>query len=155
MAGRNLEVSTDIKADAARLYDMVSDLPQMGRWSPENTGGRWRGGATSPTVGAKFTGSNKSGWRRWTTSVEVTEADPGKRFAFKVTVGPVPIADWAYEFNANGATTTVTEIWDDRRPGWMEKVSAPMMGVPDRAAHNRANMEATLAALKQAAEASG
>jgi hypothetical protein len=155
MAERNLEVSTDIKADAARLYDLVSDLPQMGRWSPENTGGKWRGGASGPTVGAKFTGSNKAGWRRWTTSVEVTDANPGKRFAFHVSFVGVPIADWTYEFSDDVGTTKVTEIWDDRRPGWMDKLSAPVMGVADRPAHNRKNMEATLAALKQAAEASG
>jgi hypothetical protein len=154
MTEKTLEVSTEIKADEARLYEMVSDLTKMGAWSPENTGGKWVGGASGPAVGAKFKGSNKAGWRRWSTQVEVTAADPGKRFAFHVTVAGVPIADWAYEFSANGDSTTVTESWADCRPGWMDKLSKPMMGVPDRPAHNRKNMESTLAALKTAAESS-
>lgn len=152
MADKALKVSTEITADAGRLYDMVADLTKMGTWSPENTGGKWIGGATGPAVGAKFKGTNKSGWRRWSTNVQVIEATPGTRFAFHVTVSGVPIADWAYDFAADGATTTVTESWVDRRPGWMDKLSGVAMGVPDREEHNRKNMEATLAALKQAAE---
>jgi hypothetical protein len=153
MTEQNLEVSTEITADAARLYDMVADLTKMGSWSPENIGGKWIRGASGPTVGAKFKGTNKAGWRRWSTQVEVTAAEPGKRFAFHVSFTGVPIADWSYEFTANGDTTTVTESWADRRPGWMDKLSAPVMGVSDRPAHNRKNMESTLAALKSAAEA--
>ena len=35
------EVSERIDAPAERVYDLVSDLPAMGRFSPENRGGRW------------------------------------------------------------------------------------------------------------------
>lgn len=152
MAEKTVAVSTEITADAARVYDMVADLTKMGSWSPENTGGKWVGGASGPAVGAKFKGSNKASWRRWSTNVEVTEATPGQRFAFRVTVTGLPISDWTYDFAASGGTTTVTESWADLRPGWMDKLTGVVMGVPDREAHNRKNMEATLAALKQAAE---
>lgn len=152
MAETHLEVSATIAADAGTLYDMVADLTRMGSWSPENTGGKWIGGANGPATGAKFKGNNKSSWRRWSTTVEVTDATPAKRFAFHVTYTGVPIADWAYEFTEDGSTTTVTETWDDRRPGWMDKLSGVVMGVPDRGSHNRANMIATLEGLKAAAE---
>jgi hypothetical protein len=46
----------------------------------------------------------------------------------------------------------VTESWTDNRPAWMKIASGPVMGVVDRAAHNRRGMEHTLAALKKAAE---
>lgn len=152
MAQTHAEVSESINAGPDTLYDLVADLPSMGRISPENTGGKWIGGASGPTVGAKFRGSNKSGWRRWSTTVQVTEADPGKRFAFHVSFAGVPIADWAYEFEGSEAETTVREIWDDRRPGWMDKLSGVVMGVPDRLGHNEANMAKTLASLKQVGE---
>lgn len=152
MAETHLEVSETIAASADALYDMVADLTRMGSWSPENTGGRWLGGASGPAVGARFRGNNKSSWRRWSTTVEVTDATPGKRFAFHVTYTGVPIADWSYEFAESDGKTTVTEIWDDRRPGWMDKLSGVVMGVPDRGAHNRRNMEATLRTLKSVAE---
>ncbi|HVT65860.1 MAG TPA: SRPBCC family protein [Mycobacteriales bacterium] len=153
MADKQVEVSTEIHADAQKLYDLVAELTEMGNWSPENTGGRWIGGATGPAVGAKFRGSNRSGWRRWSTTVQVTEADRGKRFSFRVTFAAVPIADWAYDFKDTGTATVVTETWTDLRPWWMEKGSAPVMGVWNRPEHNRANMEATLEALKRGAEA--
>jgi hypothetical protein len=155
MAESFVEVSETIAADADTLYDLVSDLSQMGRWSPEAVGGRWAGGASGPTVGATFRGNNRKGWRRWSTSAKVTAADQGKRFAFHVTFGPVPIADWSYDFIADGGSTRVVEQWTERRPGWMKALSGPTIGVPDRAVHNRQTMAATLAALKRAAESGG
>jgi hypothetical protein len=152
MADKQLAVSETVAADSAVLYDMVSDLTKMGEWSPENRGGKWLGGATGPAKGAKFRGNNKSGWRRWSTQAEVTEADPGRRFAFHVTYTGVPIADWTYEFEPVDGGTKVTESWQDCRPAWMDKLSGLVMGVPDRGSHNEANMKATLAALKAAAE---
>ena len=65
------EVSVTIAAPAERLYDLISDLPRMGEWSPENCGGKWVKGATGPVVGARFRGHNRKGWRRWTTLVTV------------------------------------------------------------------------------------
>jgi hypothetical protein len=153
MEDKHAVASETIGADAGTIYDLVCDLTQMGRWSPEAVGGRWVGGATGPTVGAKFRGNNKSGWRRWSTTAVVTSADRGKRFAFHITVSGVPIADWLYEFEpAQDGGTRVIERWEDQRPGWMSSLSKPVMGVADRAAHNERNMIQTLAALKQAAE---
>jgi hypothetical protein len=130
---------------------MVSDLPRMGEWSPENTGGKWARGA-GPMVGATFRGTNRAGWRWWRTVVTVTAADPGRRFAFDVHFAAVPISTWEYTFAEADGGCLVTESWTERRPGWMRAVSAPLMAVPDRAAHNRANMEKTLQELKKAAE---
>ena len=147
------EATTTIAADPLKVYALVSDLPRMGEWSPENTGGRWIRGSTGPEVGARFHGNNKRGVLRWSTTVEVTDATPGKRFAFDVTYGPVPISHWEYAFEPDGAGCRVTESWTERRPGWMRLASIPVMAVANRAEHNRRTMEATLAALKVAAEA--
>ena len=148
----DVEVSQEMAADAATVYDLVSDLPRMGQWSPENTGGRWLAGATAPAVGAKFKGTNKHKFLRWSTTVTVTDATPGKRFAFNVDYLGVPISTWAYDFEPDGAGCKVVESWSDRRPTWMKLASVPVMQVPDRNAHNQRNMQAKLAALKAAAE---
>jgi hypothetical protein len=152
MASTHADAVETIDADPTTVYDAVADLPNMGDLSPENVGGKWLNGATGPVVGARFRGHNQAGWRRWWTSVEVTEANPGKRFAFHVTVGPFTVADWAYEIEPAGEGTKVTETWTDLRPGWMKALSGPAMGVSDRAEHNRKNMHATLSALKAAVE---
>lgn len=148
------QVSSPIAADARVLYGLVSDITQMGRWSPENTGGRWLDGGTAPTVGARFRGDNKHGWRRWSTTCTVTDAEPGRRFGFHVRFGIYPISQWTYEFAPQGGTTVVTESWTDLRPGWMRLLSGPVMGITDRAAHNREGMQATLEELRRAAETS-
>lgn len=154
MAGKQAEASETIAADAGALYDLVSDLTQMGKWSPEASGGRWVGGATGAAVGAKFRGNNQSGWRRWSTSCEVKTADRGKRFAFRVTLGGLPISDWSYDFEPDGDGTRIVEQWRDLRSGVLDLLSRPVMGVADRPAHNQRNMAVTLAALKAAAESS-
>lgn len=150
----DVDVSADISAPAEKVWSLVSDITRMGEWSPENRGGRWISGASGPSTGAKFRGSNAKGLRRWTTTCTVTDATPGKRFAFDVDYAGVAIATWEYDFTDTGSSTRVTESFTDRRPSWMKLASGPVMGVLDRNAHNRRGMEQTLAALKKAAEAS-
>jgi hypothetical protein len=148
----DLTVSEHIAASPRDLYEMVSDLPRMGEWSPENTGGRWAGGTRTAKVGATFRGHNRAGWRRWRTVVTVTDADPGRRFAFDVHFAAVPISTWEYTFAEADGGCLVTEEWTDRRPGWMRTLSGPLMDIPDRVTHNREGMQKTLQALKIAAE---
>ena len=148
----DVEVTERIDAPAAKVYEMVSDLPRMGEWSPENTGGKWLAGASGPAVGARFRGTNRAGWRFWMTTVTVRSAERGRRFAFDVDTAGVPIASWEYEFVERDGGCTVTERWTDRRPGWMRTVSIPVTGVRDRGEHNRGNMQQTLRKLKVAAE---
>lgn len=154
-APTSVEAETYIAADPVHLYELVSDVTNMGRWSPETTKCKWLKGAIGPVVGAKFRGSNKAAWRRWQTTSTVVAADPGERFAFDVGFGPVNIARWTYEFHAEGEGTRVVERWDDRRPKSFKKPSAVVMNVPDRPEHNREGMVATLANLKAAVEQQG
>jgi hypothetical protein len=143
--------SRQIAAPAEKVWTLVADLPRMGEWSPENTGGRWSKGATGPATGAVFTGKNKNGLRRWSTTVTVTDCQLAKAFEIAVTLGPLAVANWRYEFEDTEGGCTVTESWSDRRAGWM-KVAARPMGVHD-AAHAKLEMAATLANLAKAAEA--
>lgn len=147
-----VSVTTHINASPAVVYDLVSDLPRMGELSPENTGGKWLGSATGPAVGARFKGTNRNGARRWSTTCTVTEATPGKTFAFDVKAGPFAVARWTYRITPSGAGCDVTETFDDHRSGWMHTVGALASGVKDRTTHNTAGMEATLERLKAAAE---
>ncbi len=145
-------VERTIRADAGRLYELVTDLPRMGDWSPENTGGRWVKGATGPAEGARFKGTNRNGWRRWSTDVVVTTARPGEQFTFDVSSGPIQVATWDYRFEQSGDATLVVETWTDRRNPLAAKVAILIAGVRDRPSHNRQNMEATLEKLAAAVE---
>jgi hypothetical protein len=147
-----IRVERTIRAEASELYDLVSDLPRMGEWSPENTGGTWVNGAEGPAVGARFKGTNKSGWFRWSTDVVVTVARPCEEFAFDVAFGPFKIANWDYRFEQDGNKTMVVETWTDHRLPGVGPISSLFIGVRDRPGRNRQNMEATLAKLAATVE---
>jgi uncharacterized protein YndB with AHSA1/START domain len=151
-AEATVHVEQAIAASPESLYDLVSDVTAMGSWSPETTACRWIGGATGPVVGARFKGTNRNGWRRWRTTCTVVSAERGRRFAFDVGFGPLPVARWAYDFLSDGDGCKVVETWTDRRHGWMVKVSPVAMGVSDRPGHNRESMTTTLSRLRTAAE---
>ena len=131
---------------------MVSDVTRMGEWSPENEGGEWLGGAAPAQAGARFRATNRVGSKSWKTVTTVVDAQPGRRFAFRPSFGPVKVAEWAYTFEPTGGGCRVTESWTDLRPGWFKPISRMGTGVTDRAEHNRRGMEETLARLAAAAE---
>jgi hypothetical protein len=131
----------------------VSDLPRMGDWSPENTGGHWVGAVTGPAVGATFRGTNGHGRRRWSTDVRVTRCEPGRAFDFEVTVKGFSVARWSYSIESSQSGCVVTETWTDQRGRLAKLLGSGISGVSDRESHNRAGMETTLANLATALEA--
>ena len=105
------EVAVKINAPAEKVYDLITDVTQMGRWSPECTGGKWLDGATGPAVGATFKGTNRHGLARWSTRCTVTKADPGKAFEWEVKESGMR---WGYRFEPADGGTLVTEYRDQR-----------------------------------------
>lgn len=148
----NVSVTRDIAAPPAKVWALLSDLPRMGEWSPENTGGKWVRGASGPAVGARFVGTNRNGKKSWSTTCTVSDCEPARAFAFDVAVGPLKVARWEYQIDPlSDGGSKVTETWSDRR-GWLAtKLGGPASGVADRASHNRAGMEETLRRLADAA----
>lgn len=139
-------------APPEKAYDLVSDLPRMGELSPENKGGRWLGGATGPVKGARFKGHNSNGWRRWSTTVRIEEADPGRELTFRVAFWGIPVSRWSYAFAEAEQGCTVTEAWSDRRPWWFKGPAGLTTGVMDREAATARSIEHTLARVKSVLE---
>jgi uncharacterized protein YndB with AHSA1/START domain len=148
------EVSIRIEAAPERVYDIVTDIAQMGRLSPECIGGKWLDGATGPAVGARFKGSNKRGFARWSTTNKVVEAEPGKAFSFETQQSA---ARWTYRMQPDGTGTLVTESREmyKERP-LVAKVFAGLLlgGVDDHDDELRNGMRQTLERLKAIAETS-
>jgi hypothetical protein len=143
----------DVAAPPGEVYALVSDLPRLSRIAAEFEEGSWLDGVTEAGVGARFTGRNRRGWYRWSTIATVTDADPGKCFAFDVAFRGIPVSRWRYDIVAAGNRGCLVEesTWD-RRPPWFVPLGNLATGVRDRTAANRRNIAATLRQLKEIAE---
>ena len=146
------EVTLHMEAPPDRIYEIVTDIAQMGRLSPECTGGKWLDGATGPAVGARFKGSNKRGFARWSTTNEVVEADPGKVFSFETQQSA---ARWTYRLEPDGTGTQVTEtreLFKERPKVAVVFTKLLLGGEHGHDEELRAGMQQTLERVKQIAE---
>ncbi len=145
-------VTVRIAAPADRIYAIVTDIAQMGRLSPECTGGQWLDGATGPAVGAVFKGTNKRGVARWSTKNRVVEAEPNRAFGFETKQSGTR---WSYRLEPDGDGTLVTEsrVAFKSRPRSALVFSKLLLGgVAEHDQEMRDGMNATLERLKAVAE---
>jgi hypothetical protein len=146
------EAKVAVDADPDTVYHLITDLPTLASLAEEARAMEWRkGDAVRP--GAVFKGHNRNGVFRWSTTCTVTDAEPGRAFAFDVRYLGVPVAHWRYDIVAEGHGCRVTERTWDRRPGWFSKTAWIGTGVRDRDAANAEHIKLTLARLKEKAEA--
>ena len=147
------EVGLEIEADADLLYDMVSDLPRMGEWSPECERVDWEGGVTEPVRGTTLVGHNAVGPGRrirYSRHGEVLAAERGREFTFITDEGGRPSTLWRYRFEPTANGTRVTEGSEVRWiPTWARIIDVPL----NRHKELLENMHTTLERLKAAAEA--
>jgi hypothetical protein len=143
-----------IEADAETLYEMVSDLPRVGEWSPECEGVDWEGGIASPVEGSTFVGHNAVGPGRrirYSRHGRVLTAQAGREFAFVTDEGGRESTVWRYRFQAEAGGTRVTESYEVRWiPVWARVLDVGL----NRHKELVDNMHTTLERLKAAAEPS-
>ena len=107
-------VTVHMSAPPDRIWEAVSDVTRIGKYSPETFEAEWLDGATGPAVGAKFRGHvkrNGKGPIYWTTCT-VIASDPGREFAFGVGPADKPLNVWRYKLEPAGDGTDVTESFD-------------------------------------------
>ena len=148
------EVTIDIAAPPKAVYDLVADVTNMGRWSPETYRCEWIDGCTGPRVDARFKGWNKDALGpfplKWATVCTVRTAARGEEFAFQVRQSG---ATWTYRFDPVEAGTRLTET----RTDGVKPLTAKIFNlvVPRRDEKLIAGMRATVERIKAAAEARG
>jgi uncharacterized protein YndB with AHSA1/START domain len=148
------------------VWDLVADVTRVGRWSPECIRAAWLGEPGRPQPGARFTGRNRfpDGLEYEVTCV-VTEADRPRAFAWVVlddSGDPArPSSSWRYEIDPlpGGGSRVRQRFTHGPGVSFLREVAAE---APDVAAEIiaarreglRANMSATLRAMKADAESS-
>lgn len=150
-APADARASVTIAAPPDAVYALITDLPTLGDLGAEVTTMHWHRGDRA-AAGAVFKGRNRNGSRSWTTTCTVTDAEPGRAFAFDVKSLVIPIAHWRYDIEAVDGGCTVTESTWDRRPGWFRTPGGIATGVRDRTTANAENIRQTLERLKARAE---
>jgi uncharacterized protein YndB with AHSA1/START domain len=147
-------VTVHVRATPERVWGLISDITNTGRFSPETLEAEWLDGATGPAVGVRFRGHVKRNGRgpMYWTKCRITECEPGRSFGFEV-LGPGDrmVNSWRYDLEASGAGTDVTESFR-LADTLLTKVYWALAG-RWRGKTNREGMRTTLERIKAVAEA--
>jgi uncharacterized protein YndB with AHSA1/START domain len=147
-------VTVHIEAPPERVWELVSDITNTGKFSPETFEAEWLGGATGPAVGTRFRGHvkrNGKGPVYWTVC-RIVACEPGREFGFVVEGAGREINTWRYRFEPSG-TGTGTDVTES-----FELTDTPVLRLYwallgwARGRTNRNGMRTTLERIKAVAE---
>ena len=145
-------VTVAMDAPAQTVWDVVADVRNTGKFSPETFEAEWLDGATGPALGARFRGHvkrNEIGPVYWTTC-RVTACEPGREFGFEVLLGDRAVNNWHYRFDAVDGGTEVTESFR-MNEGLMTTLFG-LFGGQLRKRRNMRDMRKTLERIKAVVE---
>ena len=147
-------VTVHMNAPADEVWNVVADIRNTAKFSPEVFKSEWLDGATEPALGAKYRGHvrrNEIGPVYWTTC-RVTACEPGREFGFEVLLGGKPANNWHYDFAPTaGGGTDVTESF--RMPESLMTTLFGIFGGQLRTRRNKRDMTKTLNRIKAEVEA--
>ena len=147
-------VTVHVAATPERVWDLVSDVTRIGRYSPETFEAEWIDGATGPALGARFRGHvkrNGKGPIYWTTCT-VSACEPGRTFAFGVGApDKPPLNVWRYDLAPVGDGCDLTESFS-LAPTWWLRLYWRLLGWA-RGKTNREGMRTTIERIRDDAEA--
>lgn len=145
-------VTVSMAAPAERIWELIADIRNTGKFSPETFEAEWLDGATGPALGAKFRGHvrrNEIGPVYWTTC-RVTACEPGREFGFEVLAGDRAVNNWHYRLTPSGSGTEVTESFRLIENPLVSLYS--LLGGQLRRRRNIRDMRKTLERIKAVAE---
>lgn len=145
-------VTVSMAASPEQVWDLITDVRNIGKFSPEVFEAEWLDGATGPALGARFRGHvrrNEIGPVYWTTC-RVTACEPGREFGFEVLLGDRAVNNWHYRLSPAGAGTDVTESFRLSQSPLMAVYS--VLGGQLRRRRNLRDMRKTLERIKAAVE---
>lgn len=146
-------VTVHMDASPDDVWNIVADVRNTPRFSPEVFESEWLDGATGPSLGATFRGHvrrNEIGPVYWTTC-RVTACEPGREFGFEVLVGDKALNNWHYAFApAASGGTDVTESF--RMNEGLVTTVFGIFGGQLRTRRNKRDMTTTLNRIKAVVE---
>lgn len=149
------EGSIHIEATPQQVWDVVSDVPRTGQWSPECFRADWLDGrdqVQGPAAGARFRGCNQLRWVGvWCSRCTVTVCEPGRELTWVVGDDPVdPNSRWTFSLRAaDDGGCTLTQRWVMLREPLVVKA---FFALAHRADAMRAGSATSLAQIKTLVE---
>lgn len=148
-------VTVSMAAPPEKVWDLIADVRNIGKYSPETFEAEWLDGATGPALGARFRGHvrrNEIGPVYWTTC-RVTACEPGREFGFEVLLGDRAVNNWHYRLTPTGTGTEVTESFRLNQSPLMTVYA--LLGGQLRRRRNLRDMQKTLERIKATVEIAG
>jgi hypothetical protein len=155
-----VEVSTFVAASPEAVFAVVADIDLPARYSTEFQGARWLEDGQPIAVGARFVGRNAHpAAGEWETTCTVVAYEPPSIFAYSVGgLEGDTSSTWRFTVSPDGSGCLLTQ-WMQMGPG-RSFINLAIDSMPDkesrilnrRVREHRANMEATLAGIKQSLE---
>jgi len=145
-------VTVHMIAPPERIWELVSDVTKIGKYSPETFEAEWLDGASGPAVGAKFRGHVRRNGKfpiYWTTCT-VLASKPGQEFGFGVGPADKPLNVWRYRLEPSGDGTDVTESFELANTGLL-RLYWTLLGWA-RGRTNRNGMRTTLERIRAEVE---
>lgn len=153
-------VTTDISAPPPRVWELITDIALMPRFSAELQSVEWTDGFDEPVLGARFRGANRHpAVGEWTTTSSVIDLDPQRSFGWAVGDPESPAATWRFEIEPTpggsrlryearlGPGRSGVTMLIERNPEHAEQI------IESRLNEFRRAMSATLAGIKDLAQA--
>lgn len=153
-----VSVSLDIPAPPQRVWEVVTDISVLPRFSEELQSIEWAEGFSQAGLGAQFLGTNRNeAIGEWTVRCHIIEFEPRRIFGWAVHDVDNPAASWRFE---------LTPMPEGTRLSYTARIGPGRSGVtwlisrePDRADEIIANrlevfrsgMTATLAGIRDLA----
>ena len=152
-------VRVDITASPERVWELVTDISLMPRFSTELLSTAWGEGFAGPELGAQFLGTNRHpAIGEWTTLSEIIEFDAPRSFGWAVGDPGNPAAVWRFGLSPTAEGTRLryaarigpgpsgVTMLVDREPARAGEI------VRRRLAQFEAGMRATVAGIREIAE---
>ena len=159
MTDREASLSVDISAPPERVWELVTDITLMPRFSTELQSTAWAEGFGVAQLGAHFLGTNRHpAIGEWTTRSQIIAFEPGRFFGWAVGNPDNPAAVWQFELSPTPQGTRLS--YTARIGPGPSGVSMLIEREPERAdeiiarrlTQFRAGIQDTLAGIRELAE---
>lgn len=110
---RSGSVQADVQATPAQVWQVLTDVPRIGEWSHECRTAQWLDGADCAAVAARFRGTNKARFARWSRPCTISALDPERSFTYRTNGGIMGDAtEWTFTLEPTDNGCRITQSYE-------------------------------------------